>query len=166
MRLPFAVIRRVRRWAHAYIQRRDPDLIVGSVRGAYMRRWHVLKSRLGGIYVHQFVNSDDPRALHDHPWPSVSIVLDGYYGEILCERPALMLWRHMGDVVFRGPRRRHRIVLDGPSGRLYPVLTLFIFGPRVREWGFWCPQGFVPWRQFVSKSNPGEIGAGCGSEGN
>ncbi len=163
MRLPFSAIRGIRRWAYRYIQQREPDFVIGAPSDPYLRRWHILKTPLAGIYIHQFVRSDDPRALHDHPWPSVSLILDGYYGEMVRTSPSLMFWRHPGDVVFRGPRARHRIVLDRPRcGKPYPVLTLFLVGPRVREWGFWCPKGFVPWREFCAPSNMGQIGKGCG----
>jgi hypothetical protein len=40
--------------------------------------------------------------------------------------------------------------------------SLFITGPRRREWGFWCPKGFVHWKKFVDMKNPGEVGPGCG----
>ena len=51
----------------------------------------------------------------------------------------------------------HRLeLIDGPCW------TLFVTGPRYREWGFHCPQrGWVPWKEFTSADNSGEIGRGC-----
>jgi hypothetical protein len=34
-------------------------------------------------------------------------------------------------------------------------------GPRIREWGFWCPQGWRHWRAFTSGRNGETIGRGC-----
>lgn len=43
-----------------------------------------------------------------------------------------------------------------------PAITLFITGPRVREWGFWCPKiGWRHWRVFTDPDNTGQIGRGC-----
>jgi len=38
-------------------------------------------------------------------------------------------------------------------------------GPRVREWGFHCPNGWRHWKDFVSQENKGEQGVGCGEVG-
>lgn len=66
--------------------------------------------------------------------------------------------RFAGDwcVRFSG-RTAHRIELvDGPCW------TLFITGPRYREWGFHCPEkGWVHWRDFTAPNDYGEIGRGC-----
>lgn len=36
------------------------------------------------------------------------------------------------------------------------------FNIRVREWGFYCPNGWRAWHQFVRPDAKGEIGNGCG----
>jgi hypothetical protein len=85
--------------------------------------------------------------------------------------PDCFRMRHPGQVLFRRPTARHRVELirqylysveDHAHSREMPVLTLFITGPRVREWGFHCPQGFVHWKDFVHPDDPGGIGPGCG----
>ncbi|MDN5849106.1 MAG: hypothetical protein L0H63_05630, partial [Nitrococcus sp.] len=57
----------------------------------------------------------------------------------------------------RRARSAHRLALIDAE----PVITLFITGPRVREWGFHCPQGWRHWRAFTAADNPGRIGRGC-----
>ncbi len=47
-------------------------------------------------------------------------------------------------------------------GRRETCWSLFITGRKVRTWGFWCPQGFVPWHEFVDQTDSGNIGRGCG----
>lgn len=42
--------------------------------------------------------------------------------------------------------------------------TLFLFGPKRREWGFHCEgKGWVPWQEFTAAGKPGEVGKGCDS---
>src|SRR5689334_12083560 len=48
----------------------------------YLYRWYIIpNNRLLNVYLHKFVGSDDDRALHDRPWPNVSILLKGVYLE-------------------------------------------------------------------------------------
>ena len=48
---------------------------------------------------------------------------------------------------FRRATHMHRIVID--EG---PVWTLFITGPRIRQWGFLCPKGWIYWRDFTDET--------------
>jgi hypothetical protein len=43
-----------------------------------------------------------------------------------------------------------------------PAWTLFITGRRVRDWGFHCPKGWVPWQEFTDPTDSGRVGKGCG----
>lgn len=131
-----------------------PDFIIGPPDNPYLRRWWLWRRRWpSSCYLHQILRDDDDRALHDHPWWNVSIVLRGSYREIT---PAGARVRRPGSIVFRRATAAHRLeVVDGP------VWTLFLTGPVVRGWGFHCPKGWVPWREFVKPESPGEIGRGC-----
>jgi len=134
----------------------EPHFYIGGSENPYLRRWYLLpRVRLGTIYLHNILRNDDDRALHDHPGDNVSIVLRGTLREILpCG--SRVLWR--GAVVYRRAEDAHRLeVVDGP------VWTLFITGKWERDWGFWCPQGFVPWRKFVDPLDSGKVGPGCGA---
>jgi hypothetical protein len=138
---------------------REPDVLIGEPDDTYMQRWWVIpRNRVFNIYLHNFLRSDDDRALHDHPWLNASILLRGRYTEHTIaaggvNRRALY---SEGAVKFRGPRYAHRIELtDGPCW------SLFITGPNVRTWGFHCPAGWRPWQQFVATKNSGNIGRGC-----
>lgn len=139
---------------------REPDFVIGPPENPYMLRWWLIpRNDVFNIYYHRILHDDEDRALHDHPWPSFSVVLCG------------RLWEHMeggeirelepGDTVYRPAEFAHRLELIGGE----PAETLFITGPRVREWGFHCPKGWVHWRQFVEPENPGEVGRGCGEMG-
>lgn len=147
---------------------RVPDFIIGKPGSDYMHRWYVIpRNRLFNVYLHNIIRSDDDRALHDHPWFNISIVLKGGYTEVVpvhtpTERlpvpSSIMLWRGRGSIVFRRPSAAHRLeIADGTS-----CWSLFITGPNVRTWGFWCPKGWKPWQQFVDMTNTGAVGPGCG----
>lgn len=143
------------------ISARPPDLVIGGKERPYLRRWFVVpRNALCNVYLHQFLRSDDDRALHDHPWANCSIVLRGEYTEHTIDaggihrhailRTGALRWRRSG-------RMAHRIELH--AGVCW---TLFLTGPRYREWGFHCAErGWVHWQRFTAASDPGAIGKGC-----
>lgn len=58
------------------------DGIDGGPKRKYLVRWHMIpRNRFFNVYLHFFVHGDDDRALHDHPWRSWSLLLDGRYRE-------------------------------------------------------------------------------------
>ena len=144
------------RWPQFLTIPRKPDFVIGGEASPYLRRWHVIpRNRFMNIYLHQFLRDDDDRALHTHPYAwNCSILLRGRYDEHL---PTGVKSRRAPGFVFRWGEAAHRVVL--PEGR--PCWTLFITGPRVREWFFLCPKGRVHWRDFVSPTDKGSIGRGC-----
>lgn len=143
---------------------------IGGEDAPYLRRWFVTPRGDGpACYLHQFLRDDDDRALHDHPWPSCGIILSGGYHEHM---PAGIAERRVGDVIIRDPHHRHRVALRrDPQGQPIEAWTLFLVGPRVRDWGFWCPGGdpaigaeerFVRWQDFTEGENGERVGKGCG----
>lgn len=166
---------------------REPDRIIGPKDDPYIWRWWVtpwsnyerdeakrtlrdkLKSWLFHVYLHRVWRSDDDRALHDHPWFNISIVLRGGYYEHMplypvpylqgYDRRERRVWRGPGSIVFRRASALHRLEIQ--KGAPHATWTLFVTGPRVREWGFACLKGWRHWQIFTSPSNPGEIGRGC-----
>lgn len=168
----------------------QPHQVIGD-NSPYMLRWWVLPPNLRlshergepvaskhfKVYVHKFLRSDDDRALHDHPWWFVSLVLRGSYLEYTpgCGLPHL---RKPGSIAYREATTRHRVSLVNGWGRDHrtygpqPCWTLIVTGPKVRDWGFWCPatgmagymgrafgvgvERFVPWWEW------GE--GGCGEQ--
>jgi hypothetical protein len=162
----------------ASITRRPPDFVIGGTGRPYLLRWWLtpwsgcyrdveqpnlwqqIVRRLPAIYLHNFLRSDDDRALHDHPWANVSILLRGAYTEHTIAAGGV----HRREVLSAGALRvrwtgriAHRVELhDGPSW------SLFITGPRYRSWGFHCPeQGWIDWKRFTAADDPGSIGKGC-----
>jgi hypothetical protein len=136
---------------------RPPDFTIGPPNDVCLRRWYVIpRNRWFNIYLHQFLRSDDDKALHDHPWFNCSVLLRGEYleharGRIKLRRPWVP--------VFRRATVAHRVeLIDGGS-----VWTLFLTGPKVRTWGFHCPKGWIPWTEFAEERPGGNaVGKGCG----
>lgn len=146
------------------VARRPADFTIGGDGDPYLRRWYVIpRNRFFNVYLHEFVRSDDDRALHDHPWWNCSVVLRGMYLEHL--QDGRIVARREGRVVFRRPATAHRVELIESSladGSMRHVWSLFLTGPRIREWGFHCPQGWVPWQKFVALTADGNaVGKGC-----
>lgn len=139
---------------------RKPDFIVGPPTDPYLLRWWIIpRNTWANVYLHEFLRSDDDRALHDHPWHSLSIVLSGGYWE---HRPnGSRTWYGPGSILWRGATYTHMIELPEKDGKPLPCRTLFLTGPTVRVWGFHCPQGWKPWFKFVNRDEPGSIGPGC-----
>lgn len=142
------------------IAARPADFVIGGEDDPYLRRWYLLpRNEHFNVYLHQFLRDDDDRALHDHPWASFSLVLSGCGVEYRQTPPYGEVGHgfRAGDVFERSPEYAHRIkVLHGP------IWTLFVTGPKVREWGLHCPDGWKHWRDFVSSKDSGLVGPGCG----
>lgn len=118
-----------------------------------------------GARVHKTVRSDTDRHLHDHPWPNVSVILEGGYLEetpALPENPIFLLTadrelvqvfsRQPGDVVVRAADDRHRLVV--PEGA--HCYSLFLMGPWRQVWGFYPRQGKVEWRTYLGLPPKGD----------
>ncbi len=135
-------------------QTRPPDVNIGNGSDIYMQRWFLIpKNRRFNIFLHRFLQSDEDRALHDHPWWSLSLVLEGIAVEMVQERLGKRTIVVMeGDWRFRPATLAHRIAL--PPGKT--CLTLFITGPIVRQWGFHCPGGWVHNKEFIHRNGCGE----------
>lgn len=157
-----------------YAMRRAPSFVIGRIDDPYLLRWYLTPwsgwwrierrdrmpwwrralTSLPNVYIHLILRSDDDRALHDHPWPSCSIILRGQYIEVSRHEghPALVrsIRRKAGSVVLRGSMKAHRLVIDTE-----PCWSLFLTGFRVRIWGFHAEGGWVPWYEFCDPDNPG-----------
>lgn len=143
-----------------------------------------------GIRVHCIRRSDRDGALHDHPWWNVSLILKGCYWEVIPlgnrspnrlprhavliedpnHEPAYAVFRPQGSIIVRGPKTRHRLVvnlddLNGEQG----VWTMFMTFGKGGEWGFYEPEAGnsrkVNWRiwwQYIGVNpDAGDPGPGA-----
>lgn len=109
------------------------------------------------LFLHIFKQSDDERCLHDHPWPSWSVLIWGdlqefyyYVSEHFRMSIAYRVGHHRHrDIprfkpIYRPAEWRHRLILRSDY-----AVTLFAVGFKQREWGFWPAGKFVPWRKYL-----------------
>lgn len=140
--------------------RRPPDLVIGGNDNPYLLRWYIIpRNRFLNVYLHHFLRSDDDRALHCHPWMNLSILLEGEYTEHTIAQGRVYLQRVVRAGQWRlrlTGRLAHRIELH--QGQCW---TLFVTGPRYREWGFHCRNGWRHWREFTAPQDSGQVGRGC-----
>jgi hypothetical protein len=135
---------------------RKPDFVIGPPTDPYLERWYIIRLRwLFSVYLHHIRHDDEDRALHDHPWWNISIIIRGGYTEHRPNMPPVR--RRPGSITIRRASAAHRLTVENG-----PAWTLFLMGPVVREWGFHCPKGWVPWKVFTKPGSKGEVGAGCG----
>jgi hypothetical protein len=166
---------------------REPDLYIGGKDNPYLLRWYLIpRNRFFNVYLHKIVRSDDDRALHDHPWYWLSVMLRGRYAEVVKvnehevighiagyqegKRPQCTgyfrglyyeVYRRTiyraGAIRIRRATHTHRLELIDNK----PCWTLFITGPKIREWGFHCLQGWRHWQIFTTGPNGEKVGRGC-----
>jgi hypothetical protein len=143
-------------WLIGRVTRRPPDFIIGTAEEPYMHRWWVIpRNRFFNIYLHNIKRDDADYALHDHPWMNLSIVLKGGYYEVTpLWRPSVRApqplthtaWKRPGSWTLRRPTSAHRLMVESSNG---PTWSLFITGPVMRSWGFWCKRGWLPYKDVV-----------------
>lgn len=141
------------------IMKRPPDFVIAHYGKDYLRRWWIVpRNPFANVYLHKILEPDDKRAFHDHPWDNTSLIIKGHYREIT---PNGEYIREAGEVIHRKATDLHRLeTIDSE-----PIISLFITGPVIREWGFQCPQGWRHWKEFTGLSADGKestIGRGCG----
>lgn len=127
----------------------------GRYEAGPITRWVLFRGTRWRVFLHRMNGPDPDRHLHNHPWPHArSLILCGGYAELYahkCPEGSMYVWhseprwRVQGDLIRLGPCLYHRIVQVLPS-----TWTLFIAGPRTRDWGFWEPgRGHVPYRTYL-----------------
>jgi hypothetical protein len=131
------------------------------------------------LSLHRWHRSDDDRALHDHSGHNISILLTGCYTEVLFDPRAdptrtpvprsaypygyVLKLRLPFIPYFRRAATPHRVVLSHG-----PIWSLWFRFPPIREWGFWCGNGWKHWkdycgqRDYSAKGSESTVGKGCG----
>lgn len=156
---------------------REPDVIISrKPNEIYLRRWYIIpRNPIFNIYLHNFRMSDMDFYLHDHPWVfNISFLLKGSYKEYLPKnleewkngsRKTIMKVRNASiKPIIRTGEAIHRIELfDDIDGNPKEVWTLFLTGPIIRSWGFYCNWGFRDHTEFLQKTDESVsiTGLGC-----
>lgn len=125
-------------------------LVIGPPDSPYLTRLRIVSTPLFGVYLHRLHRPDAERDLHDHPWAFATLVIRGSYMEEFHPDPRQPTARVGRGQIRRAWRRWsiHRMPL-GVAHRIIAVgndaTTLLLVGPKVRQWGFWTRDGWVPW---------------------
>jgi hypothetical protein len=105
------------------------------------------------VCLHWIKKADPEPYLHDHPVTLVSYVLRGWYVERrLADKYNTGFHENPDRLVDKKNRingaawDRHSIIEVAPEG----CLTLCFMGPKVREWGFHTPDGWVMWKDYYA----------------
>ena len=93
------------------------------------------------VMIHHIVESDE-EDIHNHPWPFFVLILKGGYWEYTNSGKH---WRGPGFWALRFPNHFHRIELKDEDGSW----SLFIRGPKIRNWGFRVEDEFIPHEEYL-----------------
>ena len=111
----------------------------------YLTRYYLfLKDRKWfpfNVFLHNFHKGDLDDS-HDHPWPYLTIIIRGGYWE---HTPRGRFWRAPGHIRISTPSSLHRIELE----RGVDTWTVFVPGPKLREWGFIRDGKWVQHEQYL-----------------
>ncbi len=143
---------------HEVIDRIEPEASGGKPEvKPYLLRWHLRPKQTGrsefALYLHHFLQPDGD-VLHDHPWPSASWLLAGEQSELWkasgsMDGPPAHQSLAPGSQVLRPATHSHSLSLPRVGDEAWgPATTLFATGKRVRDWGFWPDQKFVPEAEY------------------
>ena len=105
------------------------------------------------VFLHKFLKSD-PDDVHDHPWPYATLILKGGYWEWIPHFDTVgrktgeyQVWRGPGHFRISKANSFHRIELDPDI----TAWTLFMPGPKQRDWGFLVRNKWVQWEQYLKQ---------------
>lgn len=123
-----------------------------DVESAYILRLHVFKTPFCAVCLHWIRKADRDPWLHDHPVSFLSLILRGSYAELRAKNGDVEHRVRKWFNVIRANRvDRHRIIFCRKN-----TLTLCFMGPKVQEWGFYTPGGWIGWKEYYARLKAGE----------
>lgn len=124
--------------------------IISKTGEVHFRRWELLKTPWGSIWLHGIYKADQDKHLHNHPWDFKSIVLKGSYIE---QTPLGNKRQYPGKFNSRNGADYHKIL-----ELLSPVVyTLFFVSKPKREWGYRVRGEFIQHEKYREMKNNGEL---------
>ena len=123
-----------------------------------LTRLHLVKTPWFAVCLH-WLNKPDPEShLHDHPVSFLSIILKGGYTEFrgtpfpdstkIMAETRVHRWY---NYIYASRYDVHTIKSVKPN-----TLTLCFMGPKVREWGFHTPDGWIYWKDYYKEKRDGK----------
>ena len=137
--------------------------VIGSPDDPLLVRYIIFRCPAFGVFIHHMYRSDYDRAIHNHPWQFVSVVLKGGYTEIhdqTIDGSQTSITHKPGSVLVRPAEWRHRFCLPiiremATDGMVVyqKSITLVIVGRRTQKWGFFTDRGWCWWRKYDTRNN-------------
>ena len=116
----------------------------------HFKRWEILKTRWGSIWLHAIYKADQDKHLHNHPWDFTSVVLKGSYYE---QTSLGNKKQYPGKINIRNGEEHHKIL-----ELLSPVVyTLFFVSAPKRLWGYKVEGKFIDHETYRELKNKGEL---------
>ena len=85
-------------WLYVIYTVRFREVITLPDKGAYLVRYHLVKTPWRGYYLHHILRDDTAREAHTHPWAFTSFILWGGYYEITpVQVPVGNGWQYMWE---------------------------------------------------------------------
>lgn len=138
---------------------RDITKVVDGQTLLYLRRYFILKTRWGSLFLHKIVRSDDDPDPHDHPWDFTSFILASGYGDQQWFWDGSTRYFHRLErvkprtVVRRRAEHTHRVIIE--PGK--PAWTLVFTKNKRRPWYFVTESGPVYWREYLNDWGPNTL---------
>lgn len=107
--------------------------LLGKPECPYIKRWYIDFGPFS-IRLHHWLQSDDQRNFHDHPWWYISFVLSGSYVD---RSPSGSTERRPGHLNYYPATHQHTV--NVAKGGCW---TILITGRESRVWGFWVKNKF------------------------
>lgn len=144
-------------------------VIVNCERLPYLHRWYVLRTKRVSLFLHKFVQSDEDRAVHSHPWPFLVIPIWRGYIEHTTPRWSLPWWpwSKTHQNTYWSTEDGVPVCLEQRQRRVYPIISaryraatfrhrVELFRALSAETG--CPADLPAWSLFFHFTKEREWG--------
>ena len=130
--------------------------VFGMPGDPYLARRRIIQTPWFGIFVHQIYREDQDRDPHDHPFAFLSLILwRGYTERYWPDKRNLAVSstraRRWGSLRFIPRRGTHIITRVHCRVPGKPVWTVVFVGRDYDQWGFWTPEGYVPYQVYLNR---------------
>lgn len=100
---------------------------------SYLYRWTLIVFGYS-IRIHHWIKSDDRRFFHDHSCDLISMIIKGYYYNVMPGKDGIIVKNRVNAWKYRRMKATERHYLDIPKGGAW---TLLLCGKPYHKWGFY-----------------------------
>ena len=122
----------------------------------HFKRWAIIETRYGSLYIHKISKSDEDKDPHDHPWNFWSFVISGGYIEAL-NNDGLTFQGVFPrfSLIKRSSKDFHKIKLLDIDN---PTWTIVWVGKKTHPlWGYSTANGWIDHISYRMKKNNGVV---------